>query len=317
MLNFLLIYGIVISYINHERKLMVLANCPKCGQHLRLIDWKQHCPHCGTNIMLYDQQERLMREADIAEVQYYHFQKKIDRLKSAFIGTKLAILRIVTSILPIAALFLPLINVKIGTPFNPIDGNVNFITVYKNFDGLTGNAIPELMSGSDKNAAIIFIAAFALLLLSLVITLVHFIMLTLACSPKGKARNITLDVMIAVFTLGSAVAALITPDFSAVSGLKLGAGAYVYILLQAVNIAVDCIVLKKGIPVKHKQCYVGGIPIEEYFQMKDDGMTVEEIRRIQYERLLAIQKEKEEKYRIEQEKIEKEEKAKKEAEANV
>ena len=47
-----------------------MANCPKCGRHLRLIDWKQHCPHCGANIVLYDRQERLMQEADVAEVQH-------------------------------------------------------------------------------------------------------------------------------------------------------------------------------------------------------------------------------------------------------
>ena len=57
-----------------------MANCPKCGEHLRLIDWKQHCPHCGANIVIYDLQERLMQDADVAEVQFYHFQKKCDIL---------------------------------------------------------------------------------------------------------------------------------------------------------------------------------------------------------------------------------------------
>ena len=85
-----------------------MANCPKCGVHLRLIDWKQRCPQCGANLVLYDLQERLMQDADIAEVQHYHFQKKIDRLKAAFIGSKAAVVRIFTSLLPIGALFLPL-----------------------------------------------------------------------------------------------------------------------------------------------------------------------------------------------------------------
>ncbi|MBQ6021153.1 MAG: hypothetical protein IJL26_13350 [Clostridia bacterium] len=53
-----------------------MANCPKCGAHLRMIDWKQRCPHCKANVFLYDLQERLMLDADKAEVQHYHFQKK-------------------------------------------------------------------------------------------------------------------------------------------------------------------------------------------------------------------------------------------------
>lgn len=52
-----------------------MANCPKCNHHLRLADWKQKCPYCGANIVLYDLQERLMADADIAEVQNYHFKR--------------------------------------------------------------------------------------------------------------------------------------------------------------------------------------------------------------------------------------------------
>ena len=54
-----------------------MANCPKCGRHLRLIDWKQTCPHCGANVFLYNLQERLMLDADKAEVQHYYHQKKV------------------------------------------------------------------------------------------------------------------------------------------------------------------------------------------------------------------------------------------------
>ena len=44
--------------------------------------------------------------------------------------------------------------------------------------------------------------------------------------------------------------------------------------------------------IVHKQCYVGGIPIEEYFEM-EKTMTREEIRAEQYRRLQARYDEKE------------------------
>ena len=293
-----------------------MANCPKCGRHLRLVDWKQHCPDCGANIFVYNQQERLMQEADIAEVQYYHFQKKIDRLKASFIGTKLAIVRIVTSILPIAALFLPLIKATIAEPFKPVDGGISAMTIYNNIDGLTGDAIPALLGGNEKSAALVFLAAIVLLVLSLLAMLLHFIFLTLACSPKGKTRNMILDIIILVTTLGSVITVMATPDFSAVKGVSIGIGAAVYVLLQLVNVGVDFAVLKTGIPVKHKQCYVGGIPIEEYFEMQKKGMSTEEIRKIQYERLQAQQDEREAQIKAAQEALEAEEKKKKEAAMN-
>ena len=41
-----------------------MANCPKCGYRLRLIDYKPECPKCGVNLMYYNMEERLAADAD-------------------------------------------------------------------------------------------------------------------------------------------------------------------------------------------------------------------------------------------------------------
>lgn len=277
-----------------------MANCPKCGRHLKITDWKQHCPDCGANIFVYNQQERLMQEADIAEVQYYHFQKKIDRIKASFIGTKLAIARIFTSLLPVAGIFLPLIKAKVSDPFKPYDGGMSLLDIINNIEGLTGDGIPTMLSNS-KTAGIAFTISIGLFVLSLLALLLHFILLTLSCSPKGKQRNLAMNIIILIATFGSAIAFLVMPENPYIDG-TLGLGAYLYIALQVVNVVVDTITMKKGIPVNHKQCYCGGIPIEEYFEMQKKGMTTEEIRAIQYERLQALQDEIEARLKAEEEK---------------
>lgn len=266
-----------------------MANCPKCNSHLKLSDWKQHCPHCGANIVVYGLQERLMQDADKAEVQYYHFQKKIDRLKASFIGSKLAIVRIFTSLIPVGALFLPIVKANFGAPFDPLSGNISALTIYDNFDKL-GKILDCLNVGGTANY--LFAASLVLLVLSLLAMLLKFVFNTLACSPKGKVRNFTMDAIIAVTTLGSAFCFAFMGTTGSVTG-SLSYGAYLYILLQAVNIIIDVLCFKQGIEVKHKQCYVGGIPIEEYFEMQKRGMTEEEIRAEQYARLQALQDEKE------------------------
>lgn len=277
-----------------------MANCPKCGEHLKMTDWRQKCPHCGVNMVLYDEQERMMQDADIAEVQYYHFQKKIDRLKASFVGTKLAIVRIITSILPIGPIFLPLISGKITEPFKPIDGGVGLLDIIDNIDGIGGIGDALKM---NQTATSFLLAGMGLFVLSLLATVLHFILLTLACSPKGKARNFALDGIILVTTIGAIIAILAMPDGGAVSA-TVGIGGYLYLLLQIVNVVIDYMVFKKGVPVTHKQCYVGGIPIEEYFEMQKKGMTTEEIRVIQYERLQKMQEEKEEELRKAEEEAE-------------
>lgn len=265
-----------------------MANCPKCNAHLKISDWRQHCPHCGANITVYDLQERLMQDADIAEVQNYHFQKKIDRIKTAFIGSPLAITRIFTSLLPVGPLFLTIIKATFSGKLAEASGDINFITIYNNFDKL-GDVL-GLFSGnsvSDK----IFVAAFGIFFLSILATVVRFVLNALACSPKGKIRNYSMDVILLVTSIIPAILILAMSNDGVVKA-SIGIGAILYIVCQIVNVVIDVLFFKKGFEIKHQQCYVGGIPIEEYFEMQKT-MSREEIRAEQYKRLQALQDEKE------------------------
>lgn len=281
-----------------------MANCPKCNEHLRLIDWKQTCPHCGANIVLYGIQERLMLDADKAEVENYHFQKKIDRLKASFAGNKLAVARIFTSLLPIGALFLPLVKANFSAPMPEKSGNISVLDIYKMFSDLN---IGKLLGSFSENAP--FIISAILFLLSVVALLVHFILLTLACSPKGKQRAYALNIMMLGFSVVSAICFAVSPETSCAHG-SLSIGTFLYIALFIVNFVLEIIIYKKGIEIHHKQCYVGGIPIEEYFEMVENGVSHEDLRKEMYKRLAEIQAQKD-KELAEKEK-EKEEKKKKE-----
>lgn len=272
-----------------------MAECPKCGGHLKLTNWKQHCPHCGVNLTVYDLQERLMQDADIAEVQNYHFQKKIDRLKGSFVGSKLAIVRIFTTLLPVGALFLPIVNAKINEPLVPMDKTaVSFMTIYKNIDGITG-ALGDLLSGKLLPLGI----SIALLALSVVMLLVKFILLTLSCSPKGKQRNLTLNIIQLATAIIPAILFTAVPQDAVVG--SIGIGAILYILLLIVSMVIDMLCFKQGIEINHKPCFVGGIPIEEYFEMQKNGWSTEQIRAEQYKRLAILQQEKEAKLKADEE----------------
>lgn len=282
-----------------------MANCPKCGKHLKIKDWKQYCPYCGANIVIYDLQERLMQDADKAEVQYYHFQKKVDNVKAAFVGSPLAIARIFTSLIPAGPLFLPLIKAVFTSPFEPAEGKFTFIDIYNNIDKL--GPITSLLSSGNKSE-FSFVIALIFFAISLITTVLHFILNTLACSPKGKIRNTVIDIIILATTVFSVLGIAIMDDSGCVKA-TLGIGAYLYLAAQLINTILDFILLNKGIEVRHAQCYVGGIPIEEYFRMVDNGATHDEIRKEQYARLQAIQDQKEEELKKrEQEEAEKQKK---------
>ncbi len=262
-----------------------MANCPKCGRKLGLKDWKPNCPGCGVNLVYYGMEERLLDEADKAEAEHARLQKRIDRLKASFIGSPLTIARIVLSLLPIAALLIPLCSVTYSGPFiEQTTTNVNAIEIYNfvstlNFDSLF------TMIGSNLlgNAFIGMLGSLLAVLLSAVMLIVSLVALMGACGPKGNPRNLTLNsisIVLAVasiflFNMFSNGISAVFPDFF--SG-KIGAGIFVYIAALVLLLGINIIITIKGTNVKYKQCFVGGIPYEEYLELVKNGTPKEEIR---------------------------------------
>ncbi|MBE6815079.1 MAG: hypothetical protein E7522_06465 [Ruminococcaceae bacterium] len=270
-----------------------MAECPKCKEHLKMTDWKQHCPHCGANVVIYDIQERLMKDADIAEVQYYHFQKKIDRLKASFVGSRLAVIRIFTSLIPILAIVVPFFKCEFKAPFAEFNGFLSLFSLLDIIENLNVDNILGLLNTADgKIPLILFGVPIVLLVLSIVLLLVRFGCLTMACSKKGKAICYGFDITLVLLTVIATVMFFVIPDNPYFSiGFVLA--PFVYLILLGVNFYVDILIFKKGIEVKHAPCFVGGIPIEEYFKMLEDGIPQEEIRAEMYKRLAKLQEEKE------------------------
>ncbi len=269
-----------------------MANCPKCGRKLTIMDWRPNCPDCGVNLVYYGMEERLLKEADAAEAEHAKLQKRIDRLKASFIGSKLTIIRIVLSILPIAALMLPLCTVSYSGPFiEATTTTVNAIEIYNLISSLDFDALITMLGSSVVGTSFIgYAGALVCLLLSLVLVIVSLVMLTLACSPKGNPRNITLNCLTIALAIASVVffnifsngISAVFPEF--ISG-SVGFGIFVYIGMLALLLAINIIIAVKGVDVKYKQCYVGGIPAEEYFELVEKGTDVEVIHQMMAEAL--------------------------------
>ena len=229
-------------------------------------------------------EERLLQEADAAEAEHAKLQKRIDRLKASFVGSKLTIARIFLSILPIAALLLPLCSVTYSGPFiEQTTTNVNAIEIYNLVSSLDFDALFTMIGSSLLGTSFIgYAGALVCILLSLVFVIVSLVMLMLACSPKGNPRNITLNCITILLATASAVLftvfsngiTAVFPEF--VSG-KLGIGIFVYIALLVVLLVMNIVIAKKGVDVKYKQCFVGGIPAEEYFELVEKGTDIDVI----------------------------------------
>lgn len=263
--------------------------CPKCNGKLKITDWRPNCPHCGVNLVYYGIEDRLLDDADKAEAEHAHFQKRIDRLKAVYIGSKLAIARIVVSLLPILALLLPLGKFTFNAPFiGTKEVTVNLISIINSVSKLNFDALIELISSDTFGVAfILFAAAVVLAALSAVFSLLHLIFISISASPKGHGRNLAFCIVALLLGIGAVVSyvlfcgksAAVLPGFI-VSG-KLSWGAFLFIAMFLVPIIINVLIKTKGaVVVKYTECFVGGIPSDEYDEMVKSGMSTSEIRKV-------------------------------------
>lgn len=234
-----------------------------------------------------------MQDADKAEVQHYHFQKKVNRMKAAFMGSKLAIARIFTSLIPVVAIVVPWLKGSFKAPFAEFDGVYTMFSLMDMLESFDFDSISGLLNTSDGKTPLIFLAAaLVLLVLTVVFILLHFFCLIMACGKHGKARNYIFDILMLVFSAGATGLLMCVPENPYFS-IDFVIAPFVYFLLLGVNFGIDIAVFKQGIEVKYENCFVGGIPIEEYFKMVEDGVPQTEIRQEMYRRLTEMQLQKE------------------------
>ncbi len=236
-----------------------MANCPKCGYKLRMIDIKAECPKCGVNLLYYNQQERLALDADKAEEEHIKFQPKIDRIKFAFVGTKLSIVRLISLLIPIGVMFLPLVKVKVDMPFNSFDTNVSILNLIMDvIANIKLDIIWDMITGSELTgvAFIFYMAAILFILLAAVFAILNIPFDAVSCSPKGFKRNVTLSACGIGFTILSMISFLIfnsqlSSVFGAVYSGSLSFGGFLVILAFCIIIVINILIKKQNIPVKY------------------------------------------------------------------
>ncbi len=231
-----------------------MANCPKCGYKLRMIDFKAECPECGVNLIYFNHQERLTEDADKAEEEYIRLQPKIDRVKFAFAGTKLSIVRLILLLVPIGMLFLPLVHINVDLPFSPIDTDISILNlamdVIAKFEFSILGALPT-------SAVVCYFVAILGVFIAAIFGILNIPFVSVSCSPKGFKRNVILSSCGIVGLLISIVSFLVFNSkaeamFGEMYSGNIGIGAFLALIGFIAIIIINIIIKKKDVPVKYK-----------------------------------------------------------------
>lgn len=256
-----------------------MANCPKCGYRLRLIDYKPECPQCGVNLMYYNMEERLAADADKAEAEHIRMQPRVDRLKAATIGSKYSIIRLILIFVPLGMLFLPLIQVSAQIPFSSINTtDVSILNLVSDVVGtMNFDILLKLFSSNMVGTAFIcYTLAIVFVLLTAVICVLNLVFIALSCSVnnRGVKRNIVLSSLGVLFMLGSIISYSImnskfTSLFGDVYAGKISFGSFLVILGFLLLIGINVLYIKKGVKVKYTD-------VSEYLERIGKGSVMSE-----------------------------------------
>lgn len=242
-----------------------MAKCPNCGVKIGIFDWRPNCKECGVNLVYFDIEKRLLADSERAEKEHRDFVMKTARVKAAFIGssskreTVLAIARIVLTLLPVAFFFLPLVQIATNIPFYSNVMDVNAIGIYElmskfNFGGLFA-ALGSDIVGAPSVYLLVAIAVTALMVIGIVLNLV---LITLACSPKGKARTLSICVInIVLAVLAVVFFNLAGTGYTAVFGAevfstKIGIGSFLAIGALVLTLAINIVLFSKKFAIQVK-----------------------------------------------------------------
>lgn len=188
-----------------------MNNCPKCNAKLKTFYFKTKCPHCGTNIMYYNYDKRLEEDAKKAEQEWDFIEAVLNGIKQSSIGSAVAIIRLISFILPIVALLMPVFKIS--------NQNIALISLIKSI-------ISDSSSVFGSTAHILCLAAFAVViifaLLSALISLFSF-------TKNGLKRNLIISgIAITVFVVLSVVAVS--------NGCSVSYGVFAVMILQIITV---------------------------------------------------------------------------------
>lgn len=242
-----------------------MAQCPKCGKKLKLTDVSQFCPACGVNMRFVNFEDNFYREAKIAELSQANMHVKIKRLKAAFIGSKLAIARLIVMLFPLVGLLVSSGSFTLSLPYKSGTyqfGLLGVLSLLMPGGGFSTDGLMYLfgMSRAEIDGAAFGALRAALISLAAVMVVgVLILLISILCFISFKNMQ-KINVVLACLGIAASAAVAITVGrfVSVANGSILlsgerGFGYLIYILMFGAVLAVNLLLSIKGIPVAYDE----------------------------------------------------------------
>lgn len=245
------------------------TKCPNCGAEIKWYNIKADCSECGVSIPNFNWEARLEEDNKKAEEKFGKLYRTLNLLRYSVGGTKLRILRIAMSFIPIIGIIIPWATLKgdnaelnfdlLGL-FSDGTSTIDFFGIL--FKDL-GGVIEALSAEGFSGPASFMLFGLVSVLLSIVILVIAFFLIFITFKkPKTKAMVIT-DILGILFMgagifFFSSVGSKISAESVSLAGLTFENasasaewGIFVFIALAIVAFIGNLLVAKS--PIKSEE----------------------------------------------------------------
>lgn len=235
--------------------------CPNCNKEIGRFELAPDCKHCGVNIFYAQQETLLTEDAKRCELEYATFHILTAKLKNAFIGGKIQIMRIVAMVLAIGAIFVPFATVEANFEMFSAKFSFGAFGIYQAFTDGTLSAILNL----GDYVPVLTISLLALLGLIVIIFLCGLgVFLTLILSfinvQKTAKEAQILSVVGMAFSFASLAFTIVLPKI--VSDISFVNAEFGFGSIACFVVLVLIFILNKLIVIKNIQPEIKEIDLE-------------------------------------------------------
>lgn len=231
--------------------------CPNCNKEIGRFELAPNCKHCGVNIFYSQQKTLLARDAKKCELEYAGFRILVSKLKTAFIGGKIQILRIVAMVMAIGAIFVPF--GSIGVNISPFDAKFSFGAwgIYSAFTDGTLSALLNLSGYAHKQmaASLVLLGLIVAIFLSGLGVFVALLLSFINVQKSARAMR-GLSFVGSILCVGAFVVSVLLPSVMSEIGFiegKTGVGALVCLAVLIFIFILNHLVIKKNIQPQVKE----------------------------------------------------------------
>ncbi len=252
--------------------------CPNCKGEIGRFELAPECKHCGANIFYCQQEKLLTDDAKKCELEFASFRILKEKLKAAFIGGPIQILRIVAMVAAIGIIFIPFVTLSASLPLFESKFSLGAWGVYQAFSG--GELVALLSLREYIPAA--FAATLALCALFVLVFLMGLgvfgtLLLSFINIKKSAKTACGFSVAGTVFSLAAAVMSFVMPKITAGTFIqaKPFIGAFFCIAVFVFVFVLNHLVIKKNITPDIKDVDVKRVELRK--RIKAGEITLDEL----------------------------------------